>query len=184
MSIVTKKGDSGTTSLVYGQQISKASPVIEPYAKLDSLNCSLGLARAYSKQYTSEWILKAQRHLIQIMGELVTVPEDSTRYASQFGTLTSSAIEELDLIIFQLEEFLPPLKTWIIPGDSPSEAFLQKARTDARDAERSIVNAKEHGRNVSPIILQFMNRISDCLFLSARFELVTIQNTPENFPRT
>src|SRR5437867_8681979 len=93
MSIVTKTGDKGETSLMYGRRVSKSDPRVDAYGCLDELTAALGLARAFSKKkFLSEQIMAAQKDLIVVMGELATAPEDRERYAKDGFELTTSAM--------------------------------------------------------------------------------------------
>src|ERR1700730_16471159 len=119
MSIVTKTGDQGETSLMYGRRISKNDPRVEAYGAVDELNAALGLVRASSRnQFVSERILAVQKDLIVVMGELATAPEDLERYAKDgFKLTTAEMVDGVTDVIVDLEKdkSLYP-KDWVIPG--------------------------------------------------------------------
>lgn len=168
MSIVTKTGDRGETSLMYGRRVPKNDPRVEAYGAVDELTAALGLARALCQEKSiAEQILIIQKDLINLMGELATVPEDLERYLKDGFCLTNSEmVEKLEGMIVDLEKdkSLYP-KDWVIPGATPTAAALDLARTTARHAERRAVSLT----NVNSEIVRYLNRLSDLLWLLARF---------------
>src|ERR1700752_2910187 len=119
MSIVTKTGDKGETSLMYGRRVPKNDPRVDAYGCVDELNAALGLARAFSSnQFVSEQVLTVQKDLIVMMGELATSAEDRQRYLGDGFQITGSEmVDRLTAVIVDLEkdETLYP-KDWVIPG--------------------------------------------------------------------
>src|SRR5436305_7490911 len=105
MSIATKTGDKGETSLMYGRRVPKTDPRVDAYGCVDELNSALGLARAVSKHpFVGEQILSAQKDLIVVMGELATAKEDLERYVKDgFHTTTSEMVERITTLINHLE---------------------------------------------------------------------------------
>lgn len=168
MSIVTKTGDLGETSLMYGRRVSKSDPRVEGYGAVDELNAALGLARALSKNpFASEQILAVQKDLIVVMGELATAFEDRDRYLKDGFKMTSAEmVDRLGSIIADLEKdkSLYP-KDWVIPGGTPGSAGLDLARTAARHAERRVAGLKE----LNPEIVRYLNRLSDFCWVLARY---------------
>lgn len=167
MSIVTKGGDRGETSLMYGRRVSKTDPRVEAYGAVDELTAALGLARsAPNASKMAEEILSIQRDLIIIMGELATAPEDLDRYARDgFKQTSGDMVECLERIIIDLEkdESLYP-KDWVIPGANSFSAALDLARTTARHAERRVAGLT----GANPEIIRYLNRLSDLCWLLAR----------------
>ena len=168
MSIVTKTGDKGETSLMYGRRVSKSDPRVNAYGCVDELNAALGLARAFSENaFISEQILLVQKDLIVVMGELATAREDIDRYVKDEFKLTSAEmIDRISGVIVDLEKdkSLYP-KDWVIPGGTVVSAALDFARTTVRHAERRVAALK----NLSPEILRYLNRLSDFCWVLARY---------------
>jgi cob(I)alamin adenosyltransferase len=168
MSIVTKTGDQGETSLMYGRRVPKSDPRVHAYGCVDELSAALGLARAFSRdQFVSEQILAVQKDLIVMMGELATMPEDRERYLKDGFQLTSSQmVDRLGQVIVDLEKdkSLYP-KDWVIPGANPTSGALDLARTTCRRGERRVSNL----RDLNPEILRYLNRLSDLCWILARY---------------
>jgi cob(I)alamin adenosyltransferase len=172
MSIVTKTGDLGETSLMYGRRVSKTDPQVEAYGCVDELNAALGLARSLcDDSFVAEQILAAQKDLIPLMGELATAREDIHRYIKDGFHLTSAAmVERLTAVIVDLEKdkSLYP-KDWVIPGKIPAAAGLDLARTTCRRAEREVAALASRDKDFNPEILRYLNRLSDLAWILARY---------------
>jgi len=168
MSIVTKTGDQGETSLMYGRRVPKNDPRVDAYGCVDELSAALGLARSFSRdQFVSDQLLSAQKDLIVMMGELATAPEDVDRFLEDGYRLTGAdMVDRLSEVIAHLEKdkTLYP-KDWVIPGANPASAALDLARTVCRRAERR-VSALE---DLNPEILRYLNRLSDFCWILARY---------------
>jgi cob(I)alamin adenosyltransferase len=168
VSIVTKTGDKGETSLMYGRRLSKAEPRVDAYGCVDELTAALGLARSIATdKFISDTILAAQKDLIIVMGELATAPGDRERYVKDGFQLTTAAmVERISEVIFDLEKdkTLYP-KDWVIPGKNPPSAALDLARTTCRRAERRVAAATD----TNPEILRYLNRLSDLCWILARY---------------
>ena len=168
MSIVTKTGDKGETSLMYGRRLSKADPRVDAYGCVDELTAALGLARSIATdKFISDKILAAQKDLIVVMGELATAPRDRERYVKDGFQLTTAAlVDRISAVIFDLEKdkTLYP-KDWVIPGKNQASAALDLARTTCRRAERRVAAATDG----SPEILRYLNRLSDLCWILARY---------------
>src|SRR5439155_10220963 len=122
MSIATKTGDAGKTSLMYGRRVPKTDARVEAYGCVDELNASLGAARAIaSDSLVSEQIIAIQKELVTVMGELATAPEDVERYQRDgFGLTTSEMVARLTSAIDQLEKDKSLYgKGWATPGGTP-----------------------------------------------------------------
>jgi len=171
MSIVTKTGDKGETSLMYGRRVSKADPHVAAYGCVDELTAALGLARSFSTdQSISDQIFAVQKDLIVIMGELATAPVDRGRYIKNGFQLTTAAmVDRITSVIFDLEKdkSLYP-KDWVIPGGSKVSAALDFARATCRRAERDIA-ASRADKDFNPEILRYLNRLSDLCWVLARY---------------
>lgn len=168
MSIVTKTGDQGETSLMYGRRVSKTDPRVEAYGCVDELNAALGLARASCQdEFVAKEVLAAQKDLIVVMGELATSPEDLDRYVKDgFKLTTAPMVDRLAAVIVDLEKdkSLYP-KDWVIPGATVASAALDLARTSCRRAERSVAGLG----NLNGEILRYLNRLSDLCWILARY---------------
>jgi cob(I)alamin adenosyltransferase len=164
MKIYTKGGDKGRTSLVGGERVSKSHPRVEAYGAVDELISCLGLVRAsLSDAYYSKFILAVQDKLM-ICAALLASGDDT---AKKLPEILPDDITALETEIDRMDETLPQLNSFVIPGGNLSEAFCHVARSVCRRAEREAVSlAKEH--KVSEFVLKYLNRLSDFLFTLAR----------------
>ncbi|WP_440617363.1 cob(I)yrinic acid a,c-diamide adenosyltransferase [Cysteiniphilum sp. 6C5] len=160
--IYTKTGDKGTTALSDNIRIDKCAPIIETIGQIDELNAAIGVIVAFSDNFEiNRQLQNIQHHLFNIGGEL-SFP--------QFSQLTDHAIVMLEAQIDQWNKTLPPLKEFILPGGSKCAALSHQARTIARKAERHYVAlTQDQAKAYNPLILSFLNRLSDYLFVLARF---------------
>jgi cob(I)alamin adenosyltransferase len=171
MSIATRTGDDGTTALMYGRRVPKTHPRVEANGALDELNAALGVARAGANE---EWLcselLAVQKQLVDVMGELATAPEDLKRYENDgFKRITPVMTVRLDELVKNLEAQKISFKGWATPGATPLAAALDVARTACRRAERRVCTLRENGEPFNAEILVFLNRLSDVLWLMARW---------------
>lgn len=171
-SIATRTGDDGTTGLIFGQRVPKCHPRVEAVGRLDELNAALGQAKAVSEVAgVREQLQAIQKDLVIIMGELAADDADQERYlASRFGALEAGALARVDAAIHALENGDPPLRFdgWATPGGTIPAAALDLARVAARRAERHLVAMREAGSVVRELLLRYVNRVSDLLWLLAR----------------
>src|SRR5467141_2724921 len=160
MSIVTKTGDQGETSLMYGRRVPKNDPRVEAYGAVDELTAALGLARSSCEdKFVGEQTLAVQKDLINVMGELSTLPEDRQRYVKDgFHVVDAKMVDRVGAVIVDLEKdkLLYP-KDWVIPGGNPVSAALDLARTICRRAERHVAALNDP----NPESLRYLNRLSD-----------------------
>ena len=172
MSIVTKTGDKGETSLMYGHRVSKSDARVDAYGCIDELTAALGLARSIATdKFISEEILAAQKDLIVVMGELATASSDRERYVKDgFHVTTSAMVDRVTAVIEGLEKdkSLYP-KDWVIPGGTPVSAALDFARATCRRAERHIAVFSVSNVKFNIEILRYLNRLSDLCWLLARY---------------
>jgi cob(I)alamin adenosyltransferase len=172
MSIVTKTGDKGETSLMYGRRVSKADPHVDAYGCIDELTAALGLARSIcSEKFVSEQIFAVQKELIIVMGELATTPQDRERYLKDgFHVTTAAMVNRITAVIVELEKdkSLYP-KDWVIPGGTAVSAALDFARTTCRRAERHVAAQVADEQRFNPEILRYLNRLSDLCWILARY---------------
>jgi len=171
MSIVTKTGDRGTTGLMYNRRVSKCHPRVEAYGVVDELNAALGLARAAATEtFIRTEVLAIQKELVILMGELATAAEDLEKYASDgFSLVTSDMTGRLEQIVRQLESQNISYHGWATPGENQSAATLDLARTTCRRAERRVCSLEDAGQLQNSEILIYLNRLSDLLWLMARW---------------
>lgn len=165
MKIYTKTGDAGETGLFAGARVLKDDRRIEAYGTVDELNAALGLARCESLPPEIEQTLqRVQSELFSVGAELAT-PDPERR-----GTaLTSAAmIAALERAIDNLDAGLPPLKHFILPAGTRGAALVHVARGVCRRAERRVVTLTQSA-TISPLVVQYLNRLGDYLFVAARF---------------
>ena len=171
MSIVTKTGDNGTTGLMYGHRVPKNHPRIEACGTLDELNAALGLARATAtEKFVSENLFWIQKSLVDVMGEVGGLPQDLSRYEKGGFTLIKPELTaKLDALVKEIESQNVSFKHWATPGENKSSATLDVARTVCRRAERRVYDLAAAGGLPNAEILIFLNRLSDLLWLFARW---------------
>ena len=166
MKIYTKKGDEGNTSLFGGTRVPKSSKRIEAYGTVDELNSVIGLAASYSLSENGyKWTKKVQEQLFVLGADLATPPSSSIR----INRIDQEAIDFLERCIDEMDATLDPLKNFILPGGSQQGATLHMARTVCRRAERATVACAET-EEVSSLTIKYLNRLSDFLFVLARYE--------------
>lgn len=169
-SIATRTGDDGSTSLLYGQRVSKDHPQIEAVGAFDELNAAIGLAKAASPDAKQKADLELiQKDLVALMGELACAEADAARYAeSKFQKIGEPELARIDAAVAALESRPVRLEGWATPGANLAAATLDLARTAGRRAERRLVALPAQGRSVRPVLRQYVNRVSDLLWLMAR----------------
>ena len=166
MKIYTKKGDKGTTGLLGGTRISKGHLRIEAYGTVDELNAQLGLVvLAMPKQ--KDFLISIQNALFTIGSHLSMDPEKNS---FQLPELPEDLIPKMEKAIDQMEEEMPPLKSFVLPGGSEASVHCHIVRCICRRAERQVVRLSEN-TSVDPIIIQFLNRLSDYFFSLSRYAL-------------
>ena len=165
MKIYTRTGDTGETSLFSGDRARKNDPRVDAYGEVDELNAWLGLARASSLDATvSAEIVSIQRDLFAVGAQLAD-PGDKLAPRVTKAVIGDDHILRLEQLIDRLEDELPPLRRFILAGGTPAGAALHVARTVCRRAERRIVGLDPP---VDPVLLRYVNRLSDLLFVLAR----------------
>lgn len=171
MSVVTKTGDGGQTGLMYNRRVPKNHPRVEAYGSVDELNAALGLARAAMHHNPGkEILLSIQKKLVVLMGELATLPEDLQRYTNDgYPRVTAEMTAQLDQWVKQIESQNISFKGWATPGANLNAATLDLARTVCRRAERRVCDLLQSNQLHNPEIVVFLNRLSDLLWLMARW---------------
>lgn len=173
-SIATRTGDDGTTGLLYGQRVTKDHPQVDAVGAFDELNAALG---AVKPQLPSDLrgaevrvlLMTVQKNLVALMGELACAEDDAARYAaSKFEKVSAADVQRLDEAVAALEKRGFKFDGWATPGENALAAAFDLARTTARRAERRLTALPAQGRSVRPEVGQFINRLSDLLWLLAR----------------
>jgi cob(I)alamin adenosyltransferase len=166
--IYTKTGDAGDTGLFGGGRVGKDHPRVSAYGDVDELNAALGVARATAPvAFAAELLEQVQRDLFAVGAELAA-PEPARLAKTLAGhPIGEPDVSRLERAIDAHEDALSPLREFILPGGTPKAAALHLARTVCRRAERAVVALGRDAR-VSPAILQYLNRLSDLLFVLAR----------------
>jgi cob(I)alamin adenosyltransferase len=163
--IYTRSGDAGDTSLYGGDRVRKSDSRVDAYGDVDELNAWLGLARASELDPDVDAaLLKIQRDLFALGAQLAD-PADTIATRVAKTVIGEADVLRLETLIDHLESELPPLRRFILAGGSPAGAILHVARTVCRRAERRIVALEPAA---DPILLQYINRLSDLLFVLAR----------------
>jgi cob(I)alamin adenosyltransferase len=158
--ITTRTGDSGTTGLGDGSRIHKSAARVEALGDVDELNSTLGVLLTVDMRAEHRALLtNIQNALFDLGGEL-SIPT--------WRAITEAHLLVLDNAIAELNEALPPLKEFILPGGSVPSAHCHVCRTVARRAERRVATLMSANEDVSPLALQYLNRLSDLLFVLAR----------------
>ncbi len=185
MSIATQTGDHGETSLLFGRRVPKTDPHIVCNGALDELNAALGMARACLKDgvgdpFLTRQIFSIQRELIVLMGEIAVLPEDRERHSnSEYGVVTVAMVDALTAQVKDLEtHHRIDFHRWATPGDGMGSAALEVARTACRRAERAVLALREGDATLSMDISRYLNRLSDLLWLWARWVETTENNQP------
>lgn len=174
MKIYTKTGDKGSTRLVDGRECSKANIRVETYGTVDELNSNLGLVLAFCElQSIKPFLLKIQNQLFNIGSHLACEKDETKQHLPQ---LHEEWIKHIEDNIDAMTSELPELRQFILPGGSHLAAFLHQARTVCRRSERMVVrlieeelSQKKHTTTEIEFSLRYLNRLSDWLFVAARW---------------
>jgi len=171
--IYTKTGDDGTTGLLYGGRVSKSSLATEAYGSVDEAVAALGLARAFASASSPEaaaLILDLQRDLFVVGADLATNPGERSKLKPVVSLVTAEMVGRLESLIDRTVEAHPLPERFIVPGANLASAALDLARTLVRRAERRSVGFREAGGVVTDEVTRYLNRLSDLLFVLARWQ--------------
>ena len=165
MKIYTKKGDKGKTGLIGGTRVSKASLRIESYGTVDELNSWLGVIRdgEINSMY-KEQLIEIQDRLFTVGSSLACDPEKSTMIIPD---LLNEDVQLLERWMDEMDQELEPMRSFILPGGNQTASFCHVARCICRKAERNVVDLSEN-EFVAELVLTYLNRLSDYLFVLAR----------------
>ena len=164
----TGKGDDGFTGLLGRARVPKYDPRPEAYGCVDEAQAAMGVARAATQDSrTRASLLDAQRDLYHLMAELAAA---TPKAAARVDGLPPGRVEWLERTIDDLDEELPSLRVFVVPGDSPASAALHLARTVVRRAERQVTRLVHQGDVPNAELVRYLNRLSSLLFVLARWE--------------
>ncbi len=165
MKIYTKKGDQGHTGLIGGTRVSKGELRIEAYGTVDELNSYIGLIRSFDIQTKAvQQLIEIQDRLFTIGSSLASDPEKSNM---KIPDLLESDVLLLEDWMDEMDASLPPLTSFVLPGGHPFIGHIHVARCVCRRTERIVVTLDEHDF-VAPLVLSYLNRLSDYLFVLGR----------------
>ena len=168
MKIYTKTGDRGETALFGGGRVPKNHPRVAAYGDVDELNSSIGVAMACAPVELEAALLETiQRDLFAIGGRLASPEPEKVAKALIKAVIADERVGVLESAIDRADTEMAPLKAFVLPSGTPKAAAFHLARTVCRRAERSVV-ALDHADGVAPVILVYLNRLSDLLFTLAR----------------
>jgi cob(I)alamin adenosyltransferase len=169
--IYTRTGDDGTTALGSGRRVSKYDLRVEAYGTLDETNAAIGIARLYTQEGApalDAMLARIQNDLFDLGADLC-FPDETTDARGRLS-VTNAQVERLEREIDTLNRELQPLRSFVLPAGSPASSFLHLARTISRRAERLMVAlAARKGETVGASALHYINRLSDFLFVAARY---------------
>ena len=165
MKIYTKTGDTGTTALFGGKRVSKADLRIDTYGTVDELNSYIGLVRDQPTNASRKNILVEIQDRLFTIGSILATEPGNTKV--KVPSLSETDVTVLEKEIDAMEAQLPPMKSFVLPGGHQSVSFCHVARTVCRRAERLVI-ALDAQEKVDPLIVQYLNRLSDYLFVLSR----------------
>src|SRR3990172_13386351 len=168
--LYTRGGDAGDTSLLGGRRVPKDHPRIGAYGAVDELNAVLGVAISFIKlRKVAASVESFQRALFSIGAELANETKRRARNpGNRKRTFDPAKTRNLEALIDEYDARVPPLRNFVLPSGSSAAAFLHQARTVCRRAERQVV-ALSRTADVDPAVLTYLNRLSDLLFVLARY---------------
>lgn len=170
MKVYTRTGDDGTTGLLYGGRVGKDDPRVEAYGSSDEAVAALGLARAHAEGELAETLLKLQRELFVVGAELATDPAKHSKLEAGKGTkVTDQMVDELERLIDATTEANPMPKEFVIPGETVCSSAIDLARSIVRRCERRVTTLAAEG-GVDQVVVRYLNRLADLLFVLARAE--------------
>ena len=165
MKIYTKKGDEGKTGLIGGTRVTKNAIRIDAYGTVDELNSYIGVVRDYQiDEIYKKQLIEIQDRLFTIGSSLASDPEKSNM---KIPDLNESDIAFLEQCMDEMDFQLPEMRYFVLPGGNHAVSFCHVARCVCRRAERLIVELKQN-EFVAPLVLPYMNRLSDYLFVLSR----------------
>lgn len=169
--IYTTTGDDGTTGLLYGGRVPKDDLATDAYGTTDEAVAALGLARALTEDETMATdLLTLQRELFVVGADLATNPKERAKLTPEVSLVTERMTARLERRIDDLVELRPLPEVFVVPGANPASAAIDIARAIVRRAERAVVAMEHAQREVNPEVRRYLNRLSDLLFVLARWQ--------------
>ncbi|MEQ8717579.1 MAG: cob(I)yrinic acid a,c-diamide adenosyltransferase [Acidimicrobiales bacterium] len=168
MKVYTRKGDDGTTGLLFGGRVRKDDPAPAAYGDVDEAQAFIGLARSETERGSEldAMLVALERDLWILMAELATAPDKHDKLVAGTSLATPEMVERLETLIDDVSDRFDPPTEFVVPGESRVAARLDVARTVVRRAERTCVSAAVDGSSVGP----YLNRLSDLLWTLARWQ--------------
>lgn len=166
MKIYTKGGDTGSTSLWGGKRVSKASQRIDAYGTIDELNVHIGLIRDTCGIEEAMPLLEEIQNILFNFGAVLSA--DPEKEGLKLPELKEEWTNHLEQAIDKMEGELPPLKNFILPGGNMNVSFCHLGRVVCRRAERLVTALNDH-EEINPVIIKYINRLSDYLFVLSRY---------------
>jgi len=172
--VYTRQGDQGETALAGGQRVPKDGARIQAYGTVDELNCFVGVARATAAEMAAgvprlallvAILLRVQHELFNLGSILATLPED---VHPKQARVTETEVAQLETEMDRMNEVLPPLRSFVLPGGNRLNAELHVCRTVCRRAERAAVELAR-AENIPPETVRYLNRLSDAMFVWSRW---------------
>ncbi len=185
MKIYTRKGDDGTTGLLYGGRVAKTSPVIEANGAVDEAQAALGAVRAEVARGSEldAVLVGVERELYVVMAEMATAPANRSKLTAGTSLVTAPMVAAIEERIDALSGRFAPITDFVIPGHDRVAALLDVARTVVRRAERRVVAAQVGDGWAESLVASYLNRLSDLVWTMARWQeqgdsLLSRQATP------
>lgn len=168
--IYTRTGDDGTTGLSDGSRVSKDSARVSAYGDVDEANSAIGMARLHiTDQTLNDMLSRLQNDLFDLGADLATpMPAEGEKDEEWALRIIQSQVDRIEQSLDQLNADLQPLTSFVLPGGTPASTYLHMARTIARRAERNMVTLAGADA-VNPSAMAYINRVSDFLFVAARW---------------
>lgn len=172
MKVYTRKGDDGTTGLLFGGRVGKADPGPAAYGEVDEACSALGLARAECEKGSElhDLLVRLQRELFVVGAELATAPENRHKLAPGVSLTTAEMVEALEPIIDDITTRFEPPTEFVLPGENRVAAALDLARAIVRRAERAAVAAAAAGWLEGGYAIAYLNRLADLVYTLARWQ--------------
>lgn len=168
MKVYTRKGDDGTTGLLYGGRVRKDDPGPMAYGEVDEAQAAIGVARAHAERggELDVLLIAIERDLWVLMADLATDESNRHKLTDGVSRVTAAMVEHLETTIDAISERFELPAEFVVPGQEPVSAFLDLARTVVRRAERNVLAAAAEGSQV----VAYLNRLSDLLWTLARWQ--------------
>lgn len=172
MKVYTRKGDDGTTGLLYGGRVHKDGPGPAAYGEVDEAVSALGLARAEAEPGSElhELLIRLQRELFVVGAELATAPENRGKLAPGVSLVTAGMVDALEPVIDDITTRYHPPQEFVLPGENRVAAALDLARAVVRRAERAAVAAARAGWLEGSQVVPYLNRLADLVYTLARWQ--------------